>query len=165
MLIRSIVLVGVAVFLELHDALHQRRTFKVELGRLFTPSLVPACTRSRSNFSDEVFFLGCRNLWVVCVKIRHCIKGEESPSLQPRPRPYNRSLQEHGHPPQPGLEPAPDSFRGYPHCGLQTPARNAWLTAKMSEKAKCYGKPLEKSYWIVDLKMIISYITYRGLLW
>ena len=36
------VLVGVAVFLELHDALHQRRTFKVEL-----------------------------NLWMVCVKIRH----------------------------------------------------------------------------------------------
>ncbi|WP_367279410.1 hypothetical protein [Fibrobacter sp.] len=78
MLIRSIVLVGVAVFLELHDALHQRRTFKVELGRLFTPSLVPACTWSRSNFSDEVFFLGCRNLWMVCVKIRRCIKGEES---------------------------------------------------------------------------------------
>jgi hypothetical protein len=26
------VLVGVAVFLELHDALHQRRAFKVELG-------------------------------------------------------------------------------------------------------------------------------------
>ena len=87
-------------------------------------------------------------------------------SLQPRPRPYSRSLREHNHsPPQPGLEPAPDSFRGYPHCGLQTPARNAWLTAKMSEKAKCYGKPLEKSYWIVDLKMIISYFTYRGLLW
>ncbi len=36
------VLVGVAVFLELHDALHQGRTFKVEL-----------------------------NLWMVCVKIRH----------------------------------------------------------------------------------------------
>ena len=36
------VLVGVAVFLELHDALHQRRAFKVEL-----------------------------NLWMVCVKIRH----------------------------------------------------------------------------------------------
>ena len=36
------VLVGVAVFLELHDALHQRRAFKVKL-----------------------------NLWMVCVKIRH----------------------------------------------------------------------------------------------
>ena len=84
MLIRSIVLVGVAVFLELHDALHQGRTFKVELGRLFTPSLVPACTWSRSNFSDEVFFLGCRNLGMICVKIRHYIKGEVSPWLQPR---------------------------------------------------------------------------------
>ena len=143
--------------------------FVTRLGKdlQYSPSLVPACTWSRSNFSDEVFFLGCRNLWMVCVKIRRCIKGEESsPPLQPRLHPYSRSLREHNHsPPRPGLEPAPDSFRGYPHCGLQTPARNAWLTAKMSEKVKCYGKPLEKSYWIVDLKMIISYITYRGLLW
>ena len=30
--------------------------------------------------------------------------GEESPSLQPRPRPYNRSLREHEqNPPRPGL--------------------------------------------------------------
>lgn len=36
-------------------------------------------TQSRSNFSDEVFFPGCRNLWMVCVKIRRCIKGEASP--------------------------------------------------------------------------------------
>ena len=48
-------------------------------GLQYSPSLVPACTRSRSNFSDEVFFLGCRNLWMVCVKIRRCIKGEASP--------------------------------------------------------------------------------------
>ena len=61
--------------------------FVTRLGKdlQYSPSLVPACTWSRSNFSDEVFFLGCRNLWMVCVKIRRCIKGEESsPPLQPR---------------------------------------------------------------------------------
>ena len=47
-----------------------------------------------------------------------CMEGEVSPSLKPRSHPYN-----HAHsyewaslyiPDQPGLELAPDSFRGYP---------------------------------------------------
>ena len=55
-------------------------------------------------FSDEVFFLGCRNLGMICVEICHNIKGEESPSLQPRPRPHSRSLREPDqNPPRPGL--------------------------------------------------------------
>ncbi len=74
------VLVGVAVFLELHDALHQGMAFEVEWGhprknpsekfgcdtsrkfvtRLgkdlqYSPSLVPSCTRSRSNFLTKYF--------------------------------------------------------------------------------------------------------------
>ena len=80
--------------------------FVTRLGKdlQYSPSLVPACTWSRSNFSDEEFFLGCRNLWMVCVKIRRCIKGEVSPSLQPRSRPYSRSLREpKQNPPRPGL--------------------------------------------------------------
>ena len=89
--------------------------FVTRLGKdlQYSPSLVPACTRSRSNFSDEVFFLGCRNLWMACVKIRHCIKGEVSPSLQPRPHPYSRSLRE------PKQNPPPAGSYATPTAGLR----------------------------------------------
>ena len=87
--------------------------FVARLGKdlQYSPSLVPSCTRSRSNFSDEVFFLGCRNLWMVCVKIRRCIKGEESPWLQPNVIPAKAGI----------------SLRlpRTPTAGAQTPPRNA----------------------------------------
>ena len=91
--------------------------FVTRLGKdlQYSPSLVPSCTRSRSNFSDEVFFLGCRNLGIICIKIRHNIKGEESPSLQPWPRPYSHSLREY----EP--KPAPAGSYATPTAGAQTP--------------------------------------------
>ena len=94
----------------------------------YSPSLVPACTRSRSNFSDEVFFLGCRNLWMVCVKIRCCIKGGGVPlASAPAPTlivvPFGNTDKTR-----------PGRVLRYPHCGLQTPARNARLTAKCLKK-------------------------------
>ena len=92
--------------------------FVTRLGKdlQYSPSLVPACTWSRSNFSDEVFFLGCRNLGMICVKIRRCIKGEESsPPLQPRLHPYSRSLREHNHSPPPaGSRACPGLVPGLP---------------------------------------------------
>ena len=93
------------------------RKFVTRLGKdlQYSPSLVPSCTRSRSNFSDEVFFLGCRNLGMICIKIRHNIKGEESPSLQPWPRPYSHSLREY----EP--KPAPARSSATPTAGAQTP--------------------------------------------
>ena len=62
----EIVLVCKAVFLEFDNVLHQGAAFEVEF-----------------------------NLGVICVEICHNIKGEESPSLQPWPRPYSHSLREY----------------------------------------------------------------------
>ena len=103
--------------------------FVTRLGKdlQYSPSLVPSCTRSRSNFSDEVFFLGCRNLWMVCVKIRRCIKGGGVPLASA---------------PVPALIIAPfgntDKTRPgrvlrYPHCGCSdaapaTPGLNTQCT-------------------------------------
>ena len=92
--------------------------FVTRLGKdlQYSPSLVPACTWSRSNFSDEVFFLGCRNLWMVCVKIRRCIKGGSVPlASAPAPAlivvPFGNTDKTH-----------PGRVLRYPHCGCSDAA-------------------------------------------